>query len=207
MPVTRQWTSVLLVAGLTACAGGGSTPLDPTASTDARVSASPMPSAKVETDRGRDDDELIARGRYRTTVAPSVFGTMQPVRSHFAFDARKARDGTVSGWYAVEEYVDGTTYHYRGTFTCFGDYDFDGLTGNRAKIGGILTASDDPTSPAGTYLWWQSIDNHHAPVHTPDQTTLVGGGDDAANEAFCASDAPPKFGPFDAHGELVVRAE
>jgi hypothetical protein len=186
MHQTIQWRSAILLVGLAACADGGSTPLAPAAGTATR--------AKATTDRARDDGGLVARGRYRATVAPSVFGTVQPIQAHFRFDARKASDGTVSGQFAVEEYVDGTTSHYRGTFTCFGDYDFNGLTGNRAKVGGILTESDDPTSPVGSYLWWQAIDNDHAPTPTPNQTTLVGGGDNAANEAFCASSNPPKFG-------------
>jgi hypothetical protein len=131
---------------------------------------------------------------------------MQPIQGQFHFDASKTSDGTVTGWYSIEEYVDGTTFHYQGTITCFGDYDFNGLSGNRAKLGGVLTASDDPTSPIGTYLWWQSIDNDHPPAATPNQTTLAGGGDQAANEAFCASSNPPKYGPFAAFGDLEVEA-
>jgi hypothetical protein len=207
MHLTRRLTSAFLLGGLSACADGGSTPVAPVSQADASAGAHAAVKASADADRRDGHDGLVARGEYRTTVAPSVFGTMQPIHAHFRFDARKASDGTVSGSYAVEEYVDGTTYHYRGTFTCFGDYDFNGLTGNRAKVGGILTDSDDPTSPVGSYLWWQAIDDHHTRPHIADQTTLVGGGDNAANEAFCASSAPPKFGPFDAHGELDVDTE
>lgn len=197
MHLTRQqWCTLVSAMVAAGCADGRSTPLAPPDTTGAQA---------VQV-RGRAEgrDELVARGHYHVTVPPSVFGTMQPIQTRFRFHARKARDGTVSGWFAVEQYVDGTTNHYRGTFTCFGDYDFNELRNNRAKIGGILTESDDPTSPVGSYLWWQSIDNDRAPTPTPDQTTLIGGGDNTANEAFCASNAPPKFGPFDAHGKLEV---
>jgi hypothetical protein len=204
MRLTRQLTSVCLLVGLAACANGGSAPVAPVSRADASAGAHAAVRGNTETDRSDGQADLVARGEYRTTVAPSVFGTMQPIQAHFRFHARKASNGAVSGRYAVEEYVDGTTFHYRGTFTCFGDYDFNGLTGNRAKVGGILTESDDPTSPVGSYLWWQAIDNDHTDPRIADQTTLVGGGDNTANEAFCASDAPPKFGPFDARGELDV---
>jgi len=194
----QMWSAVLLVGGLVACADPGSTTLAPTAPATERGRS------MIVENHARDRGELEARGDYATTVAPDVFGTVQPIQARFRFDAHKESGGAVSGWYAVEEYVDGTTYHYRGTFTCFGVYDFNGLTGNRAKVGGILTSSDDPTSPVGSYLWWQAIDNHGSSPHLADQTTLAGGGDDAANEAFCASSAVPKFGPFGARGELTV---
>jgi hypothetical protein len=187
MHLRRLGSYAFLLAGAAACTDRRSTPVAP----------------RFRIDRA-EDGGLLATGRYHVIVAPSVFGTMQPIRAHFRYHATKASDGEVSGRYAVDEYVDGTTFHYRGTFTCFGDYDFNGLAGNRAKLGGVLTESDDPTSPVGTYLWWQAIDNDHAPIPTPNQTTLVGGGDNAANEAFCASSKPPVFGPFDAHGVLEV---
>jgi hypothetical protein len=197
MHQSRLWIFLVLLVGTVACADSTTAPFSDT--TRAGVPTGPTVA------RTRDGNALTARGRYHATVPPSVFGTIQPIRADFHFDARKTDDGRVSGEYSVDEYVDGTTYHYRGTMTCFGDYDFNGLTGNRAKLGGILTASDDPTSPVGTYLWWQAIDNDRAPTRSPNQTTLVGGGDDAANEAFCASSNAPVFGPFAARGDLEVR--
>jgi hypothetical protein len=193
------WSSTVLLVFAAGCAEGPSTPLAPSGSSTAR--------ARVTGDRTSDAHELVAKGDDHFSVPPDVFGTTTPIIAHFRFDARKSSGGGVSGSYYVVEAYDGATYHYRGTFTCFGVYDFNGLTGNRAKIGGIVTESDDPTSPVGTYLWWQAIDNDHTVPRMADQSTLVGGGDNAANEAFCSSDNPPRFGPFAIDGRIEVRPE
>ena len=40
----------------------------------------------------------------------------------------------------------------------------------------------------------------------PDQSSLVGFGNEAANEAFCNSPNLPRFGPWDVQGNVQVRA-
>jgi hypothetical protein len=193
---THLWVGSLGLALATACADGPRAPLAPVTGSGVQ--------GGVVLERNGESGQLVAAGDYRTSVPPDVFGTTTPIIAHFSFQARATSGGGATGWYYVVEAYDGAAYHYRGTFTCFGDYDFNGATGNRAKIGGIVTESDDPTSPVGSYLWWQAIDNRRAVPRIADQTTLVGGGDNAANAAFCASNAPPRFGPFSVDGDLDV---
>ena len=115
----------------------------------------------------------------------------------------RTAQGNVRGAYRFSESVDGVTTHYAGALTCVEVYDFNGLTGNRAKIGGRVDSSDDPSIPVGTFIWWQAIDNSR--LHRADQSTLTGFGDEAANDAFCASPNPPRFGPFDViRGAITV---
>jgi hypothetical protein len=134
----------------------------------------------------------------------SVFGV--PIDARLFYVAAKSSDGEVTGIFVISETVDGVTTHYSGRLSCMGIYDFDGGTANRAKIGGPIDVSDDPTEPAGTYIWWQSIDNARSPQHPPDKNTFAGFGDEAENIAFCQSPNPPRFGPFPADaGNIVVK--
>jgi hypothetical protein len=176
----------LVVPALAACGAGG----DVVAAQSAAVRA-----GAVE----------LAVGAYHVTVPPEVFGTTTPVSSRFAFAAFKNPQGGVSGRYHYRESVDGVTTNYGGVVTCMNIYDFDGATGNRAKIGARVDETDDPSTPVGSFIWWQSIDE--AAPGKPDTTTLAGFGDAAANQAFCDSNRVPRFGPFavDA-GDLDVEA-
>jgi hypothetical protein len=76
---------------------------------------------------------------------------------------------------------------------------------NRAKIGGIVTQSSDPTIAVGMFGWFQVFDNGEDANAPPDQSSLVGFGDEAANEAFCNSPNLPRFGPWDVQGNVQVR--
>lgn len=130
------------------------------------------------------------------------------VGNNFSFTAKRHADGRVSGQFAYKQY-DGSldkTYRIGGHVTCFQIYDtpvlvrtpeIPAMTGNRAKWGGRIDRSDDPDFPIGMFVWAQSIDNGEGAKGYTDASTLVGLGDEAANEAFCASpNVPnPNFGP------------
>lgn len=125
------------------------------------------------------------------------------------FEAHRNPHGKVTGRFKYVQTFDGSPSEFSGSVTCVAIYDtpvlqnFPGIpamTHNRAKWGGVIERSTDPTIPVGTYIWFQSIDNHaHGSSHSayPDLSTLSGFGDNAANEAFCASPKVPNpnFGP------------
>jgi len=48
--------------------------------------------------------------------------------------------------------------------------------GNRAKIGGLVKVSSDPTLPAGVFAWFSVFDNGEGANAPPDRSTLVGFG-------------------------------
>jgi hypothetical protein len=184
--------SLLAVLG---CGGG-------TAATDA-VRADPSLSAMLTELRASPRSELVAAGHDQIVVPAAVFGTTTDIVAWFSFVAIRDNGGAVRGLYRVSEAADGTTSRFAGHLTCAGTYDFNGLQGNRAKVGGRIDSSDDPTIAVGSFIWWQAIDNHG--LGRPDQSTLPGFGDDAANSAFCASSNPPRFGPFDVvRGNILV---
>ena len=146
---------------------------------------------------------LIAAGDDEIVVPPAVFGTTTDVVGRFLFVALRDESGQVRGLYRVSESLEGSTFHYSGHLTCAGVYNFNGLTGNRAKVGGVIDATDDSSVATGSFIWWQAIDDRR--LDRPDQSTFPGFGDQAANEAFCNSSTPPKFGPFDvARGDILV---
>ena len=84
--------------------------------------------------------------------------------------------------------------------TCMNVYD-----GNRAKIGGVIVVSNDPTLPPGMFAWFQVFDDGDGPSASADESSLVGFGDEAANEAFCDSPALPRFGPWQVQGNVQVQ--
>ncbi len=50
------------------------------------------------------------------------------------------------------------------------------------------------------------FDNGEGGTATPDQSSLVGFGDEGANEAFCNGPNLPRFGPWDVQGNVQVEA-
>jgi hypothetical protein len=55
------------------------------------------------------------------------------------------------------------------------------------------------------YGWFQVFDNGKGWDDPPDRSSLVGFGNEAANEAFCNSSNLPRFGPWDVQGDIKVR--
>lgn len=138
-----------------------------------------------------------ARGAYHWTIpATDVFGI--EIRNQMWFKARRLADGTAVGRFFYIQQAEGETFVFAVDVTCLGT-----PAPNRAKVGGIVTYSNDPTIPVGRYGWFQVYDNGKA---APDLSSLVGFGDEAANEAFCASPNPPRFGPWAVEGKIKVRA-
>ena len=141
------------------------------------------------------------------------------VDNRLTFDARRDAEGNVSGSWNYEQTDFGTAgipYTYKGPVTCFKVYDTPVLQrfpdvppmiGNRAKWGGPIEATTDPTVPVGTFAWFQSIDNGEGANEGPDVSTIFGLGDETANEAFCnvANVPNPNFGPHAVEGNIQVR--
>ena len=137
-------------------------------------------------------------GVHWTIPLPNAFG-VEVVNQPLAFDAGKYADGSVSGRFEYHQIVEGTSFDFNVDVTCMNVYD-----GNRAKIGGVIRQSNDPTTPVGTFAWFQVFDNGEG-SGASDQSSLVGFGDEAANETFCNSPNLPRFGPWDVQGNVQVR--
>ena len=144
---------------------------------------------------------LSANGSAHWTIPlPNPFDVVVWNRT-LSFNARKYEDGSVSGRFEYHQVVEGEAFVFNVDVTCFNVYD-----GNRAKIGGVIEVSNDPTLPAGVFAWFQVFDNGEGAAAPPDWSSLVGFGDEAANEAFCSSPNLPRFGPWDVQGNVQVDA-
>jgi hypothetical protein len=189
----KAWMAGLL--GMLGC--GGAQPGAQPGSSSSELSA-----LRAQLGAGTAGPE-IAAGDDTIDVPPSVFGTTTDVVGQFLFVAVREPSGPVHGLYRVSESADGSTFHYSGRLTCVGIYDFNGGTGNRAKVGGRIDATDDSSVAVGSFIWWQAIDDRG--LGRPDQSTFPGFGDEAANDAFCQASTPPRFGPFDVvRGHILV---
>jgi hypothetical protein len=143
--------------------------------------------------------EEASGGIHWTIPLPNVFG-VEVVSQPLAFDALKYADGSVGGHFEYTQQAGGDTVSFSVDVTCLNVYG-----GNRAKIGGIVTRSTDPTIAVGMYGWFQTLDSGEGANAPPDWSSLVGFGDEAANEAFCNSPNLPRFGPWDVQGNVQVR--
>jgi hypothetical protein len=139
-------------------------------------------------------------GIHWTIPLPNQFGVEVENRT-LAFDARRNADGSAGGRFEYQQVVEGEAFVFNVDVTCMSVYD-----GNRAKIGGVIEVSNDPTLPPGRFAWFQVFDNGEGANAPPDRSSLVGFGDEAANEAFCNSPNLPRFGPWDVQGNVHVRA-
>jgi hypothetical protein len=163
---------------------------------------------------------LEAAGSYRFVVPADFNGGIFGVEidNRVAFVAVREPDGHVTGRFHYVQTAGGESAAFSGRVTCLEIYDtpvlqrfenIPAMTHNRAKWGGIVERSTDPTQPPGVYIWFQSINNGHGRHSSyPDLSTLSGFGTQAANEAFCASpNVPnPNFGPHAVgHGAILVR--
>ena len=149
---------------------------------------------------GGDVVASASGGIHWTIPLPNAFG-VEVQNQPLAFNARKHADGSASGHFTYHQIVEGESFDFVVNVTCMNVYD-----GNRAKIGGVIVNSNDPTLPAGTYAWFQVFDNGEGSNAPPDQSSLVGFGNEAANEAFCNASNLPRFGPWDVQGNAQVRA-
>lgn len=134
-----------------------------------------------------------------TIELPNPFGVEVWNRT-LSFNARKYADGSVNGRFDYHQVVEGEAFRFNIDVTCLQVYDT-----NRAKLGGVIVVSHDPTVPAGLFAWFSVFDNGEGADAQPDRSSLVGFGDEAANEAFCNSPALPRFGPWDVEGNVQVR--
>lgn len=154
--------------------------------------------------------ESTASGGYHFTIPADfnggIFGTTTPILNRLTFNAKRNSDGSVSGWFTYEQEADGEVARLGGPVTCFKVYDTPVLermpdipaqVQNRAKWGGRIDVSNDP-SLLGRYAWFNSIDNGEGANGYSDISSIVGLGNEAANEAFCDSPNRPnaRFGPF-----------
>ena len=162
---------------------------------------------------------VVASGAYHFTVPADFNGGILGfvIDNDVSFTARKAADGSVTGRFRYVQTALGEDFIFSGRVTCIEVYDtpvitwfedVPAMTMNRAKWGGVVEKSNDPTLPAGVFIWFQSIDNNRGPHNAfPDASTFSGFGDEAANEAFCASSTVPNsnFGPHPVgSGNIVV---
>ena len=143
--------------------------------------------------------ESASGGVHWTIPLPNPFGVEVWNRA-LAFNAREYADGTVDGRFEYHQVVEGEAFIFNVDVTCLNVYD-----GNRAKLGGVIVTSNDPTLPPGVFAWFQVFDNGEGAGTAADRSSLVGFGDAAANEAFCNSPALPRFGPWDVEGNAQVR--
>jgi hypothetical protein len=138
-----------------------------------------------------------ARGGASWTIPPERFGF--EIGNVLSFTATKYADGSVNGRINYHQSFLGFAIHLDARVTCMEVYD-----GNRVKYGGVVEVSNDPDIvPGETFIWFQGLDHGEGASAAPDQSTIAGVGDAAANAAFCASNAPPR-NIFDITGNIQV---
>jgi len=80
-----------------------------------------------------------------TIPLPNPFGVVVENRT-LSFNARELGDGSATGRFEYHQVVEGDAFSFNVDVTCMNVYG-----GNRAKIGGVIVVSNDPTLPPGTF--------------------------------------------------------
>jgi hypothetical protein len=83
-----------------------------------------------------------------------------------AFNARRYEDGSASGQFEYQQLAGGEVFKFNVDVTCMALYD-----GNRAKIGGVVKQSNDPTVLVGSFAWFVVFDNGEGANAPPDQSS------------------------------------
>lgn len=181
---TRVCIGLLTAGGLAAC---GTDVVAPGVPDEARFASAAGPTVVA-----------AANGGIHWTVPASRFGF--EIGNKLSFNGRRLADGTVLGRIEYHQSFLGNDIRLNARITCLQVYD----DGTRVKYGGVVTASNDPDIvPGELFIWFQGIDNGEGAGAPPDRSTIAGAGGEAANEAFCASDAPP-VNVFDVQGNIDV---
>lgn len=147
-----------------------------------------VPAAAGPVAGARHGGPVVGRvdGSTYVLLGPSVFGvTVQ--QDPLSYYAVVLADGTVHGQWRYDYWESGQQTTFSGPVTCMS------VSGNRAWIGGPVTASSDPAQ-VGQGAWWQVADNgtgRHPVV--PDQTTFAGFGTMAQTIAYCDGEPAPHF--------------
>jgi hypothetical protein len=152
------------------------------------------PSAKAD-DKDKKDDETqnqMASGSAEIRAFP--FGTL--VIDKYEFAAIRKPDGRVLGEFNLHGRNAGNRFKVRGDVECLN------VSGNRARVGGVVRHSDFPEGiPVGTQLTWSVTDNGEGRNDSPDTASQLLGNDAAA---YCAAGLPyPEF-PSE-RGNIQVR--
>jgi hypothetical protein len=184
MRAAHSFATVSIVGFALGCADGSPTSTLESSPSQADLSTGPTASATTG---------------LHWTIPSSAFGF--EVDNRLTITARRWSDGDVTGHFVYEQAFLGNTLLFKGPITCLGVYD-----GFRAKVGGLIEQSNDPDVPVGAFMWWHVHDNGEGGAAPPDQATLPGLGDEAANEAFCASPNLPLGRLWDTQGDAQVRA-
>lgn len=146
-----------------------------------------------------DAPVATASGGYHWTIEEDDIFGVEVVNRALTVNARRYADGSVGGVFQYQQVAFGEAFRFVLSVTCFNVYD-----GNRAKVGGVVEVSNDPTLPVGVFGWFQAIDGGEGEGADPDRSTLLGFGTEGENEAFCDSPDTPRFGPWDVTGNLQV---
>jgi hypothetical protein len=149
--------------------------------------------------QGGDTVASASGGVHWTIPLPNQFG-VEVQNQPLSFHASKDAHGSVEGSFVYHQIVEGESFNFHVDVTCINVYD-----GYRAKIRGVITYSNDPTLPEGVFAWFQVFDNGEGANAPPDRSSLLGFGNEAANEVFCNSPNLPRLGPWDVHGNVQVQ--
>jgi len=135
-----------------------------------------------------------------TIPLPNPFGVVVENRT-LSFNARELVDGSATGRFEYHQVVEGDAFSFNVDVTCMNVYG-----GNRAKIGGVIVVSNDPTLPPGTFAGSRSSTTARARRRRPTGRASSASATRPRTKRFCNSPALPRFGPWDVQGNIQVRA-
>ena len=143
----------------------------------------------------------ISAGNYTAgnvdIVSPFLSASGEPIRDTYKYEAwRTDAPGPVQGTFHHHTDLTNGNANVQGVVLCFT------IIGNRARIGGLVTRSNNPSIPVGSELTWSVADNTESRKGEPRDTASPMLGADA--ESYCAFGLPYPESPLDKNNYVIV---
>jgi hypothetical protein len=130
-------------------------------------------------------------------VSPFVRPDGSPIRDTYKYEAwRTGPFAAVQGRFHHHTDLTNGNANLQGDVLCFT------IIGNRARIGGVVTRSNNPSIPVGSELTWSVADNTESRKGDPRDTASPLLGADA--EAYCAFGLPYPESALDKNNYVIV---
>lgn len=111
--------------------------------------------------------QVANAGEFVTTGGAEITLIVDDFTVRRSFEARRLKDLSATGEFQFVEKLFGSTLHAHGDITCFT------VTGNRARLGGVITQSNTPGFVGAEVIWTVEDNGEGSNATGPDRATAL----------------------------------
>lgn len=203
---TRSLTAALVGCGLLLVAGCDAAQPDRLLAPEPGIAAPAAPTRAIGYSVPLIDGSAVGAREIKTVMGRHTGGAMlvvdpdaTTIQNWFTFDAKRTRGDAATGTFQFVADYKGIAVVITGAIVCYT------VEGNRARVGGIVTASSFAEIPIGTAQTWSLTDNDTSLLNLGDSGSTFLGGDGSYAMAYCTAGLPYPERPFVAGGVVINR--